>query len=67
MLPTMEKDIYESQALVLKEKYNTELIEYRKTVSYREYTEYLANFKAKTIKDQIGMVNGHHELATILG
>ncbi|KAI9865941.1 MAG: hypothetical protein M1813_001908 [Trichoglossum hirsutum] len=68
MLPTMEKDIYESQALVFKEKYNTELIEYRKTVSYREYTEYLANFKAKTIKDQIGkrskLENHRHATST---
>ena len=41
------KEPYEAQANAAKEKYNILLSTYKKTESYREYTQYLAEFKAK--------------------
>lgn len=41
------KASYESQAAAAKEKYRADLAEYKKTDKYREYNEYLANFKLK--------------------
>lgn len=42
-----EKEPYESEASTAKEKYHAEMAEYKTTKSYREYQEYLAEFKAK--------------------
>lgn len=42
-----EKECYEMQALSAKEKYHAELIKYKQTENYREYANYLAEFKAK--------------------
>ncbi|KAF3934085.1 hypothetical protein ABW19_dt0207062 [Dactylella cylindrospora] len=43
----------------MKERYNQELAEYKKTDSYKEYTQYLAEFKAKTNqKDAAGVSAG---------
>ncbi|KAI1000998.1 hypothetical protein K3495_g7200 [Podosphaera aphanis] len=42
-----EKESYEQQASIAKEKYNSELMEYKKTNCYREYLTYLTEFKAK--------------------
>lgn len=41
------KEPYEQQAFSTKEKYNNELIEYKKTEHYKEYSQYLAEFKAR--------------------
>lgn len=49
-----EKESYEQQASIAKEKYNNELIEYKKTKCYREYVNYLAEFKAKQSIQQQG-------------
>jgi hypothetical protein len=46
-LAPAEKEPYETQAAVAKEKYNAELAEYKKTDSYRDYMHYLVEFKAK--------------------
>jgi hypothetical protein len=46
-LAPAEKEPYETQAAIAKEKYNAELAEYKKTDSYRDYMHYLAEFKAK--------------------
>jgi hypothetical protein len=46
-LAPVEKEPYETQATMAKEKYNAELAEYKKTDSYRDYMRYLAEFKAK--------------------
>ncbi|KAH0542254.1 hypothetical protein FGG08_003376 [Glutinoglossum americanum] len=54
ILPAAEKESYEGQAQAAKERYNAELAEYKKTVPYRVYMEYLAEFKAKMVKDEIG-------------
>ena len=35
------------QALLAKEKYHAELLDYKKTEQYHEYARYLADFKAK--------------------
>ncbi|KAI9671580.1 MAG: hypothetical protein M1817_003632 [Caeruleum heppii] len=47
VLSPVEKEPYESHAAALKERYNTEMAEYKKTDKYAEYLQYLADFKAK--------------------
>lgn len=47
MLLSEDKDPYESQASVAKEKYNTAMAKYKKTDEYKDYTQYLADFKVK--------------------
>lgn len=42
-----EKEPYETQAARAKERYNAELAKYKKTDSYRDYCQYLVDFKAK--------------------
>ena len=42
-----EKEPYESEASNAKEKYHAEMAEYKTTKSYREYQQYLAEFKAR--------------------
>ena len=42
-----EKEPYESQASSAKEKYHSEMIEYKKNDEYKEYSKYLADFKIK--------------------
>ncbi|KAH7417287.1 hypothetical protein BKA64DRAFT_295948 [Cadophora sp. MPI-SDFR-AT-0126] len=42
-----EKDPYEQQAFSAKERYNNELVEYKKTEQYAEYSQYLVEFKAR--------------------
>ena len=46
-LTAREKEPYEQQAFDAKEKYMTELAEYRKTQGYKDYSEYLESFNAK--------------------
>ena len=47
MILAEEKEPYESQASAAKEKYHSEMAKYKKTDAYKEYTQYLADFKAK--------------------
>lgn len=46
-LSPSEKEPCERQAQSLKDKYYTELNEYKKTKEYGEYQDYLSEFKAK--------------------
>lgn len=46
-LPAEEKEPYESEASTAKEKYHSEMADYKTTKSYREYQQYLTEFKAK--------------------
>jgi hypothetical protein len=46
-LDPVEKEPYESQAAAAKERYNVQLSAYKKTDAYKEYMQYLADFKAK--------------------
>jgi hypothetical protein len=46
-LSALEKEPFESQAQTAKERYNRDLAEYKKTVEYRKYLEYLQDFKEK--------------------
>lgn len=57
ILSASEKEPYESQAFAAKEKYNTELAAYKKTDKYKEYADYLADFKAKQASLQQGRPN----------
>ena len=41
------KEPFEAQAAQVKEKYTSELAQYKKTDAFREYSQYLANFKVK--------------------
>ncbi|MCJ1247464.1 hypothetical protein MMC30_004678 [Trapelia coarctata] len=47
ILAPEEKEPYESRAGSLKEKYSAELTKYKRTHEYREYVQYLADFKAR--------------------
>ena len=47
-----EKEIYEREAFNLREKYNSEMAEYKKTENFRIYSVYLAGFKAKQAHQQ---------------
>ncbi len=49
-----EKEPYEQQAFSAKEKYNNQLAEYKKTDRYKEYSQYLADFKARHSNTQQG-------------
>jgi len=51
VLPPDEKERYEHEASVAKERYNAEFDEYKKTENYREYLRYLAEFKSKANKE----------------
>lgn len=42
-----EKEGFEAHVAALKERYNAQLSEYKKTEEFREYNKYLAEFKAK--------------------
>ena len=46
-LPAEEKEPYESEASAAKEKYHGEMGDYKTTKAYREYQQYLAEFKVK--------------------
>lgn len=51
VLDPEHKEGYEHEASIAKEKYNSEMQEYKKTESYREYNQYLSEFKIKTSKE----------------
>lgn len=46
-IPAEEKEPYESEASAAKEKYHAEMADYKTTKHYRDYQQYLAEFKAK--------------------
>jgi hypothetical protein len=50
-----EKEPYEQQAFSAKERYNSELTEYKKTDQYKEYSQYLIDFKSKRSNSQQGV------------
>jgi len=54
-LAPADKEPYEQQAFSAKEKYNSELAEYKKTPQYAEYTQYLNDFKARHNHQQQGI------------
>ena len=56
-LSPTEKEPYEQQAFTAKERYNSELAEYKKTNEYRDYSQYLAEFKARQSNQQQGTSN----------
>jgi hypothetical protein len=53
-LSPSEMRAYRKQAFTAKERYNHELAEYKKMDSYREYAQYLAEFKARESNQQPG-------------
>ena len=54
VLSPVDREPYEARATSAKARYNSELVEYKKTDHYREYAQYLADFKAKTTIQQTG-------------
>jgi len=60
VLSADSREVYEKRAAVTKEKYNVELADYKKTESYANYVEYLADFKAKNAPEN----NGRHVVTT---
>lgn len=53
-LSSGEKDPYEQQSFSARERYNGELAEYKRTGNYRDYSQYLADFKARQAQQQQG-------------
>ncbi|KFZ17804.1 hypothetical protein V501_01558 [Pseudogymnoascus sp. VKM F-4519 (FW-2642)] len=51
-LTPSEKETYKQQGFAAKEKFMAELVEYNKTKSYKTYSEYLLDFKAKQLHTQ---------------
>jgi hypothetical protein len=51
-LTPSEKEPYEQQSFAEKEISTTELAEYKTTESYRTYSDYLLDFKAKQLRTQ---------------
>ena len=47
LLPQAEREGFERQAALEKERYYAQLAEYKKTPEYAQYQEYLVEFKAK--------------------
>lgn len=52
MLLSEDKDPYESQASAAKEKYHAAMTKYKKTEQYKDYTQYLADFKDKNASNE---------------
>lgn len=48
------REEFEFGASIAKEKYNSELAEYKKTESYKDYVQYLSEFKQRTTKEGSG-------------
>ena len=46
-LSASEREPYETRAASLKETFNQHLVEYKKSDQYKQYTQYLAEFRAK--------------------
>lgn len=55
-LSPLEKEPFESHALALKDTYQTNLAEYRKTPEYKKYMAYLQEFKAKHAPSSQGVL-----------
>ncbi|RDW63994.1 hypothetical protein BP5796_10496 [Coleophoma crateriformis] len=51
-LSPQEREPFEQQASTAKEKYNNELAEYKKTEQYKEYSQYLIEFKTRQAQQQ---------------
>ncbi|KAK6530023.1 hypothetical protein TWF694_003397 [Orbilia ellipsospora] len=49
-----QKEEYEYQATTMKERYNQELSAYKKTDNYKEYAQYLLEFKTKEAAKEAG-------------
>lgn len=56
-LAPAEKEPYEQAAFADKERYNTELTEYKKTTQYIDYSQYLLEFKTRQANQQQGMAH----------
>ena len=54
-LSQAEKEPFESQAQAIKDKYHSDLAEYKKTPEYRKYMLYLQDFKAKHASQSQGV------------
>jgi hypothetical protein len=54
-----DKEPYEAQANTAKDRFNREMAKYKKTAHYREYMQYLAEFRAKTANPSGGESADH--------
>lgn len=67
-LSQAEKEPFESQAQAIKDRYHSDLAEYKKTAEYKKYTTYLQEFKAKhTIPSQDKEVSKRMKLSEYSG
>ncbi|RVD83545.1 uncharacterized protein DFL_007930 [Arthrobotrys flagrans] len=54
VLPPEQKEEYEYRAGVMKDRYNQELAAYKKTDQFKEYSQYLLEFKSKEAAKEAG-------------
>lgn len=64
-LAQADKEPFESQAAALKDKYHSDLVEYKKTPEYKKYCVYLQEFKLKHSGPSHGMDT--YQLSLYLG
>ena len=53
------KEPYESQAATVKERYNAEMAEYKTTASFKEYAQYLTDFKTRNATSDTGRIQSY--------
>jgi hypothetical protein len=58
-LDRSEKEPYETQAQDLKERYNRDMSEYKKTPDYKRYCDYLADFRKRQASHGLCPCPGH--------
>ncbi|KAF3201813.1 hypothetical protein TWF191_003231 [Orbilia oligospora] len=61
VLPLEQKEEYEYRAGVMKDRYNQELAAYKKTDQFKEYSQYLLEFKNKEAAKEAGADKYGHE------
>lgn len=61
-----EREPFERQATTAKEKYYAQLSEYKKTPQFKEYQDYVAEFRAKYPAQPSGRWHSHFHLHCLL-
>lgn len=64
-LSVHEKEPFENDAAVKKEKYLGQLVEYKKTEQYREYSAYLVDFKARQQNQSTGKCHAITRISSV--
>lgn len=66
-LTPAEKEPYEQRAAAAKDKYNSDIVEYKKTDLYAAYAQYLVEFKTRQLNQQQGMAYNSSQRQLCIG